>query len=268
MAIHSSAIAQESADDLAKKSQNPLANMIALPLQNNTNFGAGPEGETTTNDLNVQPVYPVGLPNVTLINRVILPISYQGEFVPDRPVNPPPSVVPPEQLGTKSGLGDTTYTAWFAPAGAGSVTVGAGPVFLFPTATEDRLGSGKFSLGPSAVVFAVAGKWTLGALAQNTWSVAGDADRQDVNFFFSQYFINYNFGGGWYFSSAPIITANWEADSDNTWTVPVGGGLGRIFRIGSQPINATLQSFYNVVEPDDFGPKWSIRFQLQFLFPR
>ena len=89
----------------AKKSQNPLANMIALPLQNNTNFGAGPQEKTTTNDLNIQPVVPVGLGKVLLINRVVLPISYQGEFVPDRSINPPPSIVPPDQLGTKTGLG-------------------------------------------------------------------------------------------------------------------------------------------------------------------
>lgn len=107
--------------------------MISLPLQNNTNFGAGPAGETTTNDFNMQPVYPVGLGKVNLINRVILPISYQGEFVPDRPINPPPGVVPPDQLGTKSGLGDTTYMAYFSPASAGSVVWGAGPVLIFPT---------------------------------------------------------------------------------------------------------------------------------------
>ncbi len=83
-----------------------------------------------------------------------------------------------------------------------------------------------------------------------------------------QPFVNYNLDDGWYLTSSPLITANWEADSDNTWTVPVGGGFGKIFRIGTQPINASLQSFYNVEKPDDLGPEWSIRFQLQFLFPR
>jgi hypothetical protein len=263
----SAALAQESDDDLAKKSQNPIANMISLPLQNNTNFGAGPVGETTSNDFNVQPVYPLGLGKMTLINRFILPISYQGEFVPDRPVNPPPGIVPPDQLGTKSGLGDTSYTAFFAPAGAGPVTWGAGPALGIPTATEDRLGSGKWSIGPSAVIFAVVGKWTLGGLAQNTWSFAGDEDRSDVNFFFSQYFVNYNLGEGWYLSSAPIITASWEAESDERWTVPFGGGVGRLIRLGKMPVDLQAQVFYYAVKPEN-GPDWGFRLQFKMLFPK
>jgi hypothetical protein len=78
--------------------------------------------------------------------------------------------------------------------------------------------------------------------------------------------LNYNFDGGWYATSSPVITANWEADDE--WTVPLGGGFGRIFRIGEQPTNAQFQAFYNVEKPDDIGPDWSIRMQLQFLFPK
>lgn len=95
----------------------------------------------------------------------------------------------------------------------------------------------------------------------------GDDDRQDVNQFLFQYFIHYNLPEGWYISVAPIITANWEADSDNTWTVPFGGGVGKIFKIGKQPLNAQVQGFYNVISPDN-GPDWTLRLQLQFLFPK
>ena len=89
-----------------------------------------------------------------------------------------------------------------------------------------------------------------------------------VNLFTWQPFINYNFDGGWYLTTSPVVTANWEADSDNTWTVPVGGGGGRVFRIGKQPVNCSLQGFYNVEKPDDIGPDWTIRFQFQLLFPK
>jgi hypothetical protein len=82
-----------------------------------------------------------------------------------------------------------------------------------------------------------------------------------------QPFVNYNLPDGWYLVSSPIITANWEADSDNTWLVPVGGGVGKIFRIGSQPMNAQMQAFYNVEKPAVAGD-WTLRFQLQFLFPK
>jgi hypothetical protein len=80
--------------------------------------------------------------------------------------------------------------------------------------------------------------------------------------------VNYNFEGGWYATTSPLITANWEADSSDTWTIPIGGGFGRVFRVGKLPLNASVQSFYNLEEPDNIGPEWSLRFQLQFLFPK
>ena len=92
---------------------------------------------------------------------------------------------------------------------------------------------------------------------------------RDVNLFSWQYFVNFNFSGGWYLTTSPLVTANWEAKrSSDTWTVPVGGGFGRVFRIGSlPPINAQIQAFYNVARPDSVG-RWSARFQLQLMFPR
>jgi hypothetical protein len=108
----------------------------------------------------------------------------------------------------------------------------------------------------------------FGALARQVWSFAGDDDRQDVSQLLLQPLVNHNFEGGWYAVSAPIVTANWEAeDGDDTWTVPVGGGFGKIFRIGPQPVNASLQAYYNVEKPE-FGPDWSLRFAIQFLFPK
>ena len=123
------------------------------------------------------------------------------------------------------------------------------------------------SAGPAAVALAQPGPWVVGSLVRQLWSFAGDGDRQDVSQLLIQPFVNYNMADGWYLVSAPIITANWEADSDDTWTVPVGGGFGQIFRIGDQPLNAQVQGFYNVEHPQ-FGPEWIMRFQLQFLFPK
>jgi hypothetical protein len=109
--------------------------------------------------------------------------------------------------------------------------------------------------------------WVIGVLANNIWSYTGDDDQPDVNQFLLNYFINYNLPQGWYISSAPIITANWKADSGNKWTVPFGGGVGKIFRVGKQPMNAQVQAFYNMDKPDN-GPDWTLRLQLQFLFPK
>ena len=93
----------------------------------------------------------------------------------------------------------------------------------------------------------------------------GDAD---INLFTWQPFINYNIEDGWYVVTAPIVTANWEADSDHRWTVPLGGGVGKIFKVGKQPINAQLSLYNNVVTPDDYGAEWQVRAQIQFMFPK
>jgi hypothetical protein len=244
---------EKSKEALAKAAQNPVADLISLPLQNNTNFGVGP-GDDVQNVLNIQPVMPVELSeNWNLITRTIAPVIYQPELVPG--------------YGSEFGLGDINTTLFLSPAKPGKIIWGVGPVFSFPTASDRVLGTDKWSAGPSAVVLTIRGPWVVGALANNLWSYAGDDDRKDVNQFLFQYFINYNLPQGWYVSSAPIITANWKADSGNKWTVPLGGGIGKIFRIGKQPVNAQVQAFYNVAKPDN-GPDWTLRLQLQFLFPK
>lgn len=140
-----------------------------------------------------------------------------------------------------------------------------------PTATDGKkLGSQKWSAGPGAVVLTMPGHWVFGALANNIWSFAGDNDREDVNFTTIQPFVNYNLSGGWYLATSPIITANWKAEgNDNVWTVPVGGGFGRLIRIGKLPVNLQAQAYYNVVKPDDDpAADWTLRLQIQFLFPK
>jgi hypothetical protein len=239
--------------DLAKQAQNPVANLISLPLQNNTNFSIGPDDETQ-NILNIQPVWPVSInDDWNLITRTILPVVSQPNILTGGD-------------GRINGLGDTTFTGFFSPKDSGKLIWGAGPVFLIPTATDDALGSDKWGAGASVVLLTMPGKWVVGSLFSNVWSFAGSGD-QDVNLFTWQYFINYNLPNKWYLTSAPIITANWEADSDNTWTVPFGGGIGKIFNIGKQPMNGQISAYYNVEKPE-LGPDWQLRIQLQFLFPK
>ena len=173
--------------------------------------------------------------------------------------------------GDTWGLADIQLQTYLSPSGTDKVTWGVGPVFQFPSATNGRkLGTEKWSAGPGVVVLTQPGKWVIGTLANNIWSFAGDSDRVNVNLMTVQPFVNYNFGKGWYVSSSPIITANWAAHgSDDTWTVPVGGGFGRIIRIGKLPVNLSAQAFDNVVKPDDDPTAdWTLRLQVQFLFPK
>lgn len=258
--LSAAARAQDRAD-LAKAAQNPVAAMISLPLQNNTLFGVGPDGDTA-NVLNIQPVVPITIGRWNIINRTIAPVIYLPD-VTNGLAELPQGV----DGGSTFGLGDINHSIYFSPAKAGPVIWGIGPSFTFPTATNRKLGSEKWSAGPAAVALAQPGPWVIGTLVRQLWSYAGDNDREDVSQLLVQPFVNYNMEGGWYLVSSPIITANWEASNDDAWTVPVGGGMGRIFKLGDQAMNAQVQGFYNVERPE-VGPDWSIRVQLQFLFPK
>ncbi len=238
-------------DALRKAAQNPVASLISVPIQENWNFNIGPS-DRTQNVLNVQPVIPVGLgKDWNLIIRWITPVIYQ-------PVG--------AQTGFY-GFGDM-QPAFFVSPKKGKLIWGMGPQFLLPTATKTGvLGQGKFGLGPTAVALIQPGKWTVGALVNNVWSVAGHPELPDVNQFLLQYFINYNLQKGWYLTWQPTITANWNASSNNVWTVPFGGGVGRIMKLGFQPVNITAQFYGNAVHPPGASP-WGMRMQIAFLFPK
>ncbi len=242
--------ASANTENLAKASQNPIASLISLPFQYNFNFGVGPY-DRTQYLLNVQPVVPISLnDDWLLVSRFITPILLQ----------------PTGTDASTFGLGDLNPSFFFVPKNSSDFTWGVGPVFSLPTATDRSLGTGKWGIGPTVVAVWSPGKWVIGALANQVWSVAGDSSRPDVSQFLVQPFINYNLPDGWYLTSAPVITANWNASPGNQWTVPIGGGFGRVFRIDKQPVNVSLTAFWNAVKPE-FGADWQIRFQFTLLFP-
>ena len=256
------------ADDtaaLAKATQNPVASLISVPFQNNTNFGVGPYNRTQ-DVLNVQPVIPIQISEKwMLISRTIQPIVWQ----------PAPSA----NAGGQYGFGDMNPTFFFSPAKPGKLIWGFGPAIVLPTATSAVLGQGKLSFGPSAVALVQPGHWTIGALVNNVFSVAGSPHRPYVNQMLLQYFINYNLKKGWYLTSAPIITANWrskgsgEASTGNdttggsVWTIPFGGGAGRIMRLGYQPVNISVNFYGNAVHPPG-ASSWGMRLQIALLYPK
>ena len=243
----------ESATDLAEKTQNPVADLISIPFQNNFNFGAGSENKMIW-VLNVQPVIPIHITDDwNLITRTIMPIIHQPSLFPG--------------VDSASGLGDINPTVFLSPAKPGKFIWGAGPTMTLPTATDNLLGSGKWSMGPAAVGLFMSHPWVVGVLANQQWSFAGWS-HTPVNALLIQPFINYNLSDGWYLSSAPIITGNFSAGSGDHWTVPVGAGVGKLWRVGKigLPINTQLVPYYNAATPD-FGPDWQLRLQIQFLFP-
>ncbi len=215
--------AEAATEQLQKAVQNPVASLISVPLQNNTNFNIA-SYDRTQNVLNIQPVIPVNVSqNWMVIARIIQPIVWQP--------------YPNATTGGEFGFGDMNPSFFLSPRRPGKLIWGFGPAFVIPTATNTILGQGKFSLGPSLVALVQPEHWTLGALVNNVWSVAGSGSRPPVNQMLLQYFINYNMKKSWYLSMSPIITANWMATSGNVWTVPFGGGIGRIMKLGFQPVN-------------------------------
>jgi hypothetical protein len=245
--------AELSAEELAKLAQNPVGNLISVPFQNNSNLNAGPD-KRTQNILNIQPVIPISVSDEwNIITRTIVPVISQP--LPD---------------GERSnGIGDTVLTAFLSPAKPGKWIWGAGPVLQIPTNSNSDLGNRNWGLGPSVVVLHLdkGDPWVYGVLANNIWSLSDSGSGGSYNNGLIQPFVNYNFPGGFYVTSAPIITVNWKADRSQRWTVPLGGGVGKIFHLGRLPVNTQLSAYYNVVTPDN-GPNWQIRAQVQFMFPK
>ena len=217
---------EESATELAKKTQNPVADLISVPFQNDFNFDTGSK-DATVYILNVQPVIPINLTkDWNLITRTIIPIINQPSLFPG----------PDKISGSAVGLGDINPSFFLSPAKPGHFIWGLGPTFTARSPNQQ-------------------------------WSVTGWGDKS-VSQFLIQPFVNYNLGDGWYLTSAPIMTANWKNDSGHQWTVPVGGGVGKLFKAGKLPINTQLQGFCNAETTGRDASDWQLRFQVQFLLPK
>jgi len=135
-----------------------------------------------------------------------------------------------------------------------------------PTHTDDILGNDRWGAGPAVVALTMPGKWVVGSLVSQMWDFTHSSDEQ-INQFLMQPFVNYNFGDGWYAVSAPVITSNWKAAAGDKWTVPVGGGIGRVIHLGKQAVNLRAAFYYNAAHPDE-APEYDLQFTVQFLFPK
>lgn len=238
----------ESDQELTKAAQNPIANIMSFPFQNNINYKMGPDSNRTQNILNIQPVIP--LMHGRLITRTIFPLYWNPDYT--------------QEKGTNFGFGDILFTAFYSPKSE-KITWGVGPVIQFPTGAPDFT-TGKWCAGPSFVALIMPGQWVIGGLINNIWSFAGQKNKSDVNFFTFQPFINYNLPT-FYFTFSPIITANWKAESGNQWTVPLGLGLGKLIKLGGKlPVNLNASYFYNVVRPD-YAPQYQVRLLAAVLLP-
>ncbi len=253
------ALAQEAG--LGAAAQNPISSLISLPFKYTFDNGA-PNGDANT--LSINPVYPVTVGNWNFVNRALIPIANApgGITLPSNP-----GIGEVGDGGRSFGLGDINYSLYLNPKETkGKWIWGVGPSITVPTATDDSLGSGKWSAGATAVALAQPDWGTYGVLVRQLWSFAGDSDRADVSQGLVEGFVNYNLDDGWYLLTDSVATINWEAESDQL-TLPLGGGVGRIFNMGKQPINAKVEAYYNVLRPDT-APEWTLGASFVFLFPK
>lgn len=242
----------QSAADLAKKLSNPIASLISVPFQNNTDVGIGVHNGSR-NTLNFQPVIPISLsPSLNVITRVVLPIITQQDITA-------PGV-------KQSGLSDAVVSAFFSPAEAkNGLTWGVGPAILVPTATEKLLGTEKLGVGPTAVILKQANGWTYGALVNQIWSVAGSNERADVNQMFVQPFVVYNWKSGAGAGGNFEITQNWEGKTTAAYFNPV---LSGITKLGTQMVQLAVGPRIPVSVPAGSRPDFGVRAMVNFVFPR
>jgi hypothetical protein len=244
--------AADQAAELAKKLQNPVASLISVPLQNNWDFGIGSKNAMRYT-LNVQPVIPFSIGKEwNLITRTILPFIYAES--------------PVAGGDDKSGLGDIVQSFFLSPKAptSGGWIWGAGPVLLYPSATENALGSEKWGAGPTAVMLKQDSGWTYGLLANHIWSFAGKDSRADVSATFLQPFVSYTTKTYTTFGLNTESTYDWK---NSQWTVPINLTVSQLLKLGNQPISLQLGWRYYAEKPDG-GPDWGLRFVVTFLFPK
>ena len=243
---------ETSAEELAKKLSNPVAALISIPFQNNMDIGIG-QYNGSKNTLNFQPVIPISLTSkLNLITRYIIPVISQHDITGE---------------GTnQNGLSDAVVSAWFSPAEAKNGLVwGVGPVFLLPIATDDMLGTKKWGVGPTALVLKQFKGWTVGALVNQIWSVAGDETRNDVNQMFIQPFMSYNWKSGAGLAVNAEITQNWVSSATSVFINPIITG---VTKIGTQIVSLGIGPRIQVAAPNGDRADIGVRAAVTFVFPK
>ena len=279
-------------DEAARQSSNPLGGRFWIVLNQIDNYFMQGDITDDTENLNVwslQPVVPVPLGGDWIwVNRPTFPFILNSDR-PDRSAvqrrvranlnaggTPDISGRPPNNVPftSDSGFGDIVYFSLVGKSvaterwGGGDMVLAGGLTTQFPTASQDELGSDKYSAGPAAVGAFIGQEFILGGLFQHwvDYADAGDTDN-DVNFSWFNLFYFLNFENGWQVGGTPIITADWDADSDDRWTVPIGLGVYKTHFFGKMPIKLGLEGQYMPISPDIYGQEFNIRFVIAPIIP-
>ncbi len=217
----------EDASELNRQLSNPVSSIWSISNQfNNFELNNG----QWNNNWNFQPVMPVSLTrDWNLITRPVMPFY-----------NIVPHETSPGEFARDAGLGDLALVELLSPAHSGNWVLGAGPTAIFPTATSHFTGQGKWQLGPTVVVGYLTKQFFIGVFPQQWWSIGGDHGRPDTSQMNLQPIASLFFGEGWSIGYSGNILANWNAPSEDVWTVPIGVGLGKVVKFGRLPVKLQL----------------------------
>jgi len=246
--------AEPSTSELNKQLANPVTSLWSLQFQFN-NYRL--ENGEWSNNLLFQPVLPIGLTkSLNLITRPVIPLY---DVVPHE--------TSPGEFEHAVGFGDITLLELLSPAESGKWILGAGPTFIFPTATSDFTGQGKWQAGPAAVIGYLTDKFIVGVFPQQWWSFAGDSSRPDTSQLNLQPIATWFLGEGWSVGYSGNILADWKAPSGQQWTVPIGVAVGKVVKLGRLPVKVQLAGQYMPIHPDG-GQEWNIQLQLTPVIPK
>jgi len=234
--------------DVSRVQKNPFADSVKVSLEFDSAFRIGPK-DATGGNMNAQAVIPVPLSSDwVLITRSTLPVTYAPG--------------PPDVFGS----GDLQSSLFLSPTQTGDWTWGIGPVLQLPTASDDRLGTGKWSAGPTLGLVYVAGPWCNGVIVGQLWSLGGDPTREAVKQTSLEVLVSYTWESGWYVQTDPVMTRDWLAKPRDAWTIPVGLDAGKVFQLGSRSISVQVGA-YDLAQRPRGSAEYVVRGQIQFAFP-
>jgi hypothetical protein len=224
---------QASDTTLSKDTENPVTRQITLPLRYEADFNEGAYDATK---------------DMFSINQAVVPFRLNEDWALNTRTKLPAEAQPPKKLGQTwaDGLSNGYTTFFLSPAHGHGFYWGVGPVLYYPSATSSALGVNKWGSGPPvAFVKQDRSPWVFGAVVNNIWSVGGPPG---TNQLLINPIVSYHFGNGWSVGSSPNMTANW-LNSGGKWTVPLGGGFGKLVRLGAQPIKFDVDAYYDAIRP-------------------
>jgi len=267
---------QKSETEVNKELSNPISSIWALQIQENTYFiHPGIEDKSSRNSVNVQfqPVLPLALtddwnlitrPVIQVVNSVPVP-----RLVAPEVRSGPAASVPAARIYQATGFGDTILATLLSPSPklAGPWLLGAGPTFIFPTATTTNVGQKKWQLGPGGVVGYLGDHYIVGLFPQQWFSVGGNGSKQTSQMNL-QYFASYFLPHGWSVGTSPNVLINWYASDGNKVTFPIGLNVSKVQRLGILPVKFQVQGQYMPVNPSVFGQRWNIQVAITPVIPK